>query len=1051
MKLRLRKTIIGDIVTIRRVRRISFRESHRFLNCFSSVLVLMKSWLGSDLRSPASPLLGRSASAGRLGVLLLLSAFPLLPVTAQAGLPRVAISIPTEQSLPPGEPCNFPGNLTVLPPRTFDFAGGEENSSSLPGDQGINLEAEGSEIWLHVVVAAGSQTAGEPEQEITRRINAFVQKMPLGARGVRGLVVEINQPLSPPDLLLFGLVRLALAAKGRNAALRLAFVFPSGFVGRHGELVRRLATYADLLGTSDAEGWRQDAGWIARYALNRPFLLKLDAVESRTPSTFLTAILAVAAPVEIVWAEPGDARAAMGLCAATRFLRHSIPDGMFAIDAATSPFSVTVDGLASKEQHWFSGGPSDAVTVARVNASPDVPKTVRLQSVNPAPFAIKCYDAESGVEFPAGELIKTDSGLSQTCSSTGEYTLVSIHRGADSGQTLYSTVEVKSGVDLTIDEIIARWQQNREAQKQKLENYMASSFMSLHFEATSLEPGFDISMQLEQFFSRDGQLELAQKQFYLNGVKFGKNHELPLPEIEPEKVLSQPLELKLNERYDYKFLGTEQINGTVCYVVGVEPKVQDEALYSGKIWIDGTTFREVKQYLSQRGVNSNVLVNVETQNFELFRDDQGNQFNLLRSISAQQLLNAAGRDFVLQRTVQFSDYIINTQQFGAALAAEHSSDDPMYKDTDHGLRPLRKKDGERVLVDQNAKRIESLVAGLMYGGTFNFPIPFLGKSTVDFDFHHTGAQLSTFFAGPILISDLSKQFRPKFRLAFDLALSGLPGENRIYGNNTELVQGEVWTWEQTVGMRASWQAATHLSITASTYFAYDNFLRTSQADEQYELPRNGLNILPGLEIKYNQNGYVFDVQGTRGERINWRPFGCASLAQPPVGCASSSPNPPPEQALLVQRPQNAFTLYSADFNKDYYVRKFTKGGWDLSYWGGDQLDRFSRYFPSFLAAPRLHGIPPGTDSFDAIAMANVHYGFHVMDFLKIDGMYAYARARNLEESFRFRKFDGLEVNFNTPGPWGTLVQGTVSYALDGNIPRYNSRWATYILIFKPLR
>ena len=66
--------------------------------------------------------------------------------------------------------------------------------------------------------------------------------------------------------------------------------------------------------------------------------------------------------------------------------------------------------------------------------------------------------------------------------------------------------------------------------------------------------------------------------------------------------MTQPLELKLNERYDYKLLGTEQVNGTLCFVVGVEPKVQDEALYSGKIWIDGTTFREVKQSLSQRGV-----------------------------------------------------------------------------------------------------------------------------------------------------------------------------------------------------------------------------------------------------------------------------------------------------------------------------------------------------------------------------------------------------------------------------------------------------------------
>jgi hypothetical protein len=710
-----------------------------------------------------------------------------------------------------------------------------------------------------------------------------------------------------------------------------------------------------------------------------------------------------------------------------------------------------MNGVSNTENRWFVGWPTDVVIVAHVNASPDSPKEVKLQSVKPGPFEIRWYDPSNGVELPAGEVTPTDGGFEQTCACTSEYALISIRKQSEADQTLYNRVEVKSGVELSIEEIIARWQQNREVQKQKLENYMASSFMSFHFEATNLEPGFDISMKLKQFFSRDGQMEQAQKEFYLNGVKFGGNHEFPLPEIEPEKVMTPPLELKLNERYDYKLLGTERVNGIMCFVIGVEPKVGGETLYSGKIWIDGTTFREVKQSLSQRGVKSNVLVNVETQNFELVRDDKGNQFNLLRSITAQQLLNAAGRDFVLQRTVQFSDYIINTANFSAVLEVEHRSDDPMFRETDQGWRSLRKKNGDRVLVEQSARSVKSRVGGLMYGGTFNFPIPFLGTSTVDFDFHHTGAQLSTFFAGPILITDLSKQLQPKFRVALDLALTGVPGQNRIYSNNIELLQGEVWTWEQTTGVRASWQASTHLSLTASNYFAYDNFLRTSQADEQYELPRNGLNVLPGLEMKYNRDGYVFDAQGTRGERIGWRPFGCASLAPSPAGCGTVSPNPPPENALLLRPQQKAFTLYDAEFSKDYYIRKFTKGGWDVSYWGGDQLDRFSRYFPSFLSSPRLHGIPPGTDSFDAIAMANVHYGFNLMDLVKIDGMYAYARARNLDESLRYRKFDGLEVNFNAPAPWGTLLQGTVSYALDGNIERYNSRWAVYILIFKPLR
>ncbi|MGA7893086.1 MAG: hypothetical protein WCA49_07670 [Candidatus Sulfotelmatobacter sp.] len=979
-----------------------------------------------------------------------------MPIAAQAGLPKAASSIPTDRGLGAGlkaaEQCEFPGKLIVLPPLSFQFAGDESPASLFEEQaQAVQNMPEGSEVWLHVVVGAGSLTGKESEKQITERVDAFLKPAPLSAPAVRGVIVEIEEPLAAPDLFAFGLLRLAVTAKASQTGLRLAFAFQPGFVGRHGDIVKRLATYSDLLGTTYSEGWRQDAAWIAEQALNKPLILKLDAGTSAGTTPLLTATLAASGTsVEIVWSEPPDSKAASRVCALNSFMAHYITGNMFPSDSTASHFSVAVDGLGNDEHRWFGGGQSpDLVIVARANGNPAHAKTVELQGTISGQFEIQWYDPATGDRLPAGEPAKTGKGLVQTCACTSEYALIYIHQQSDA-ETLYNTVEVKSGIELKVEEIIARWQQYREAQKQKLENYLASSFMSLHFEGTNLGPGFDVSMQLKQFFNRTGQMELAQKELYVNGVKFGKNHEFPLPQIEPEKVLTQPLELKLNERYEYKLLGTEQVNGALCYVVGVEPKVRDEALYSGKVWIDGTTFREVKQYLSQRGAKSNVLVNVETQNFELVADGKGNQFNLLRSISAQQLLNAAGRDFVLQRTVQFSDYVINTPQFSGALAAEHSSQDPMYRNTDRGLQPLEKKGNDRVLVENSGKRIRSLIGGAMYEGTFNFPIPFLGISIADFDFRNTGAQLSTFFAGPILVSDLSKQYRPKFRLAVDLALTGLPGENRMYSGNTELVQGEVWTWEQTTGLRASWQATTHLSLTANTYFAYDNFLRTSSADEQYELPRNGLTVLPGVEIKYTRKGYVFDAQGTRGERIDWRPFGCASLAQQPAGCGSTLPNPPPQNTLLVQPPQNAYTLYNADFNKDYYIGKFTKGGWDLSYWGGDQLDRFSRYFPSFFSAPRLHGIPSGTDSFDAIAMANFHYGFNVMDFMKIDGMYSYARARNLEESFQFRKFDGFEVNFNTPGPKGILVQGTVSYALDGNIARYNSRWGAYILIFKPL-
>ena len=37
------------------------------------------------------------------------------------------------------------------------------------------------------------------------------------------------------------------------------------------------------------------------------------------------------------------------------------------------------------------------------------------------------------------------------------------------------------------------------------------------------------------------------------------------------------------------------------------------------------------------------------------------------------------------------------------------------------------------------------------------------------------------------------------------------------------------------------------------------------------------------------------------------------------------------------------------------------------------------------------------------------------------------------------------------GPWGTFVKGTVTYALRGNLDRYNNRWGVYLLVFKAAR
>jgi hypothetical protein len=581
-----------------------------------------------------------------------------------------------------------------------------------------------------------------------------------------------------------------------------------------------------------------------------------------------------------------------------------------------------------------------------------------------------------------------------------------------------------------VEEIIVRWQQYQAAQKRLLLHYIADCFMNLHFENAGMGSGFDISLAFKQFTNSEGLIEWAQTQFFVNGVKFSNKREFPLAQMEPEKVMTQPLELKMDEKYEYKLAGTEQVGGVFCYVVDVNPRDRSENLFSGKIWIDGTTFRQVRELLRQRGgKEGNVISNTETQNFDLFKDASGNSFNLIKSIDAQQRLNAAGRDFVLQKTYRFDAYSINAAGFEEALTAARQSDDPMFRETEKGLRSLRKKGDERVVDSSSVKRVRSLVGGMMYEGSYNIPIPFAGLSIADFDYRHTGAQLSLFWAGPILAGDLSKSLSPKFRLAVDLSLSGLPGNDRIYSGNTELKSQTLWNWQETTGLRASWQPTTSLSFTASSYFSFEYYRGNSDTDKTYVLPRDGVTLLPTFEMKWSEKGYIFWASATRGQRLGWKPFGL------------------PGQ---LETTSAGFTQYSSSFGKEFYVGKITKAGADFSYYGGNQMDRFSRYQPSFFSQPRIHGLPNGNDMFDAVAVGSVNYGFDILNFIKWDAVYSYARGRDTSESRRFKKFDGLESNFGTAGPWGTYIQGTVAYDLHGNVPRYNSRWGAYMMIFKPL-
>src|SRR2546429_7656328 len=106
--------------------------------------------------SESMPSYYRRINCRPLTLSLLLSMFLILPLRAQVGLPRVAMSIPTDQSVRAGltaaQQCEVPGKLIGVPPPAFHFGGHFEIPAGFLEQNPQN--AAGAPIWPHNVMEA---------------------------------------------------------------------------------------------------------------------------------------------------------------------------------------------------------------------------------------------------------------------------------------------------------------------------------------------------------------------------------------------------------------------------------------------------------------------------------------------------------------------------------------------------------------------------------------------------------------------------------------------------------------------------------------------------------------------------------------------------------------------------------------------------------------------------------------------------------------------------------------------------------------------------------
>ena len=167
---------------------------------------------------------------------------------------------------------------------------------------------------------------------------------------------------------------------------------------------------------------------------------------------------------------------------------------------------------------------------------------------------------------------QTTGRVRATAPLTGRPMILDFNEGAT------DVVAERTGVtaerQLSVGEIIARHQQQQRAQDALVRNYTAHARMQQHFRPTVTDPGYDVSTENRYFVAGDD-VEWEELSFSVNGSKWGADRPA-FPLLQPEKVLSLPLQLRFDEGYRYRLEGAESVDEIDCYVVRFEPVHQRE-------------------------------------------------------------------------------------------------------------------------------------------------------------------------------------------------------------------------------------------------------------------------------------------------------------------------------------------------------------------------------------------------------------------------------------------------------------------------------------------
>jgi hypothetical protein len=613
---------------------------------------------------------------------------------------------------------------------------------------------------------------------------------------------------------------------------------------------------------------------------------------------------------------------------------------------------------------------------------------------------------------------------------TGHPMLIDFSEGAGVAGDLSSSVSAARA--LSVGEIIARHRQQQLAQERVVHNYIADATTRWFFRPTITDPGYDLVTE-NRYFLSDESIEWEQLSFSVNNRHWNDENTPPVPMLQPEKVFALPLQLRFDEGYTYKLLGTERVDGYDCYRVQFEPQRSDATLYRGTVWIDRRTFARIQLQAVHGALPGMVFSNEETQHYAAVGVLDGRPIFLPKSVTNREIALLAGRNIPTEKTVVFTGFRLNDRNFDELRGEARRSSHVMYRETENGLRPYVKRDGVRVVVDQVTPSVKAIAFGTVVDPSYRFPLPIFGINYVDFSFGNDNTQLAMLFAGVLAAGNIQRPQlfgSKKFSASVDFFAIAAPSSDRVYTASGEVETARLNTWPLTTGLNLGWQATPFQKWSAQYQFRFDGYAPDTTTSETFARPSSTVTNGIGGQWEYSRAGYSVVLNGAWFARAGWHPWG------------------DPENGGITTT-SRTYNKYMASVSRDFLVSLFQKFNVNAAWFGGHDLDRFGKYQFGLFDPTRIHGVPSAV-RFEELALTRGSYSFNVFNQYRLDLFLDYAWGRDGRQD-PWNQLPGIGGAFNLPGPWNTIVRADVgkSWLPD----RYGSLGSTVVqvMLLKPLR